>query len=244
MCNFDLQQLKDTIIRESSHYHNGAIKYPTELSVSEELAHAIIDLYEEGNDQVNIYYSHVMENVVRIGKELIIDVIDHKTGYIAQTLGDSRSKVNISLAKNRIHFGNQHSDDFATDGNHADILYVFIHELGEAEYLTRQFCRINDMNRRRIRGKSLSPILNEMLAHTYIYSLLNRFNLNEYIDLSIGTSALKNDFLKETKPWKRFIDIVHALASSPEIYDRREEILGYKEFTSKIGITELEIVEV
>jgi hypothetical protein len=112
-----------------------------------------------------------------------------------------------------------------------------VHELGEADYLSRGFPKTLDEEER-----GFAPRIIECFSHPHCRRVTEDLGLSglegEFRSEDEIEARLKLDYLKEHTPeWKRILDIVWTISTFPELYDRRIEINGY--VTYKESIEEL-----
>jgi hypothetical protein len=109
-----------------------------------------------------------------------------------------------------------------------------VHELGEADYLSRGFPKTLDEEER-----GFAPRIIECFSHPHCRKVAATWGLSELegafrSEIEIE-ARLKQDYMKDHTPeWKRIMDIVWTISTFPELYDRRIEMNGYVAYKESI----------
>lgn len=109
-----------------------------------------------------------------------------------------------------------------------------VHELGEADYLSKGFPKTLDEEER-----GFAPRIIECFSHPHCRRVAAAWGLSELegefrSEMEIE-ARLKQDYMKDYTPeWKRIMDIVWTISTFPELYNRRNEMNGYVAYQESI----------
>lgn len=112
---------------------------------------------------------------------------------------------------------------------------IFIHELGEADYIARSMPNVHD---ERDRSKNIQGRIIELFSHPHVLRIAGVYNV-ENIELEmcskIGSTFKTKDYIKEYYyKWYITLMIAWALISFPDLRYEKENIIGYREYRSHI----------
>ncbi|WP_337032245.1 hypothetical protein [Paenibacillus illinoisensis] len=168
-----------------------------------------IDLLEEVND-----------SIVQYGKELKFEI--SSTNYVTYTAFTQEYKKDITIhLKSTI--------------DTSKIKSIFIHELGEANYIARSMPSIHDDRDRSI---NIQGRIIELFSHPHALRIARIYNV-ENIELEmrskIGSTYKTKDYIKEYHyAWHITLMIAWALISFPDLRYEKDIIIGYQEHRSHI----------
>ncbi|MHC1683156.1 MAG: hypothetical protein AB6733_09445 [Clostridiaceae bacterium] len=173
---------------------------------------SIIDQFKEcEKERVREYLSLVREKVLNFGKELIF-VFSFST-IKAETVNLSK-RIEIRIS---------------TEVNLNQLPEIFLHELGEAEYISSKFPVIMDtMEREDIKWRII-----ELFTHKFIHNRLQGLGFNNYITFS-SESWLKRNYLSCDEVWKSVLMITWALISYPDLLNLKRSLIGYEKYYTQI----------
>lgn len=153
-------------------------------------------------------YQDVNNRVEHSCRTLIFEVNYGETNYTAKTLNCGSNIY--------VEFQNEKANKRLND--------VFIHELGEVDYIARNLPDVEDqLDRERIKY-----IIIELFSHKHIHDLSNIYSLQEEnLRADYRNQILNKDFVGEQEPWKTVLDICWNLISFPQLKSNKEELRGY-----------------
>ncbi|NFS28122.1 hypothetical protein FDF12_06615 [Clostridium botulinum] len=152
---------------------------------------------------------NVNDKIIKNGKNLMIKIKYCSTNYVAQTM-EGVNNIYIDLHFEKIR---------------GRIKDVFVHELGEADYIARNLPDIVDLKKR----DCLKSRILELFTHKHIFDLLKSYNLKEKdVIKDYEEYITKKDFVKPEE-WNTVLGICWELISFPVFEGKKQSINGYRE---------------
>lgn len=164
----------------------------------------------EAIPESNILFQDTNKRIRDSGRNLMLMVNYCSTNYTAQTLECANNII--------IEFHHEKSNMRIKD--------VFIHELGEADYIARNLPDIEDLS---VRDKIKNRIL-ELFSHKHVHDLLNMYKLKqEDIKQDFKENIFIKDFVKGKERWETVLSICWVLVSFPTLQGEKKDLKGYIE---------------
>lgn len=173
----------------------------------------IIDGFKKSErESARNYLSLVRDKVRSIGKDLVF-VFDFSS-IKAQTV-NLVNKIEIRIS---------------TEINQNELQEVFLHELGEAEYIASKFPVIIDtMEREDIKWRMI-----EIFTHGFIHHRLQELGFNNYLTV-YSQLWLERNYLNFNDKWKSVLMIIWALTSYPDLLNLKMSLIGYEKYNTYIN---------
>jgi hypothetical protein len=179
--------------------------------ISQKIETEILSNFEDTTCIID-YLNDLKKCANSVGKEIIFT-----TGKTDGTAGTDVYRHSIKIEFNC---------KMVTSNNISD---VFLHELGELEYIIRGFYKIRDLHDR----GNITGRLTELLSHKFIALRLQELEFDSHIISSRGEGYLDIS-QEEPRPIENVLNIAWVFISFPWLYERKNEFELYNKYKDNV----------
>jgi hypothetical protein len=210
----------DILIRKNE---NSILKATKDTYVNSKILEWIKNQFvDDEKSKIEDYIELVKEKTKSINKELIFEFVSSTVQ--AQTINMEQC-ILISISDNILK---------------EKICEVFLHELGEAEYIANRFAVLMDERKR----DEIKFRMIEILTHRFIHQRMKELGFEKYLT-KFSEKWSKVNYTNYSEPWVTVMMIIWSLGTYPNLMQLKNSINGYEKYHDIIQkmLTELNDVQ-